>query len=245
MEGSRALQLLAFDADDTLWVNEPLYTEAQDRLTKLLRQHVSDATSLTDALYQTEMRNLELFGYGAKSFTLSMIETAIKLSSGRITGGEIQEIVDIGKGLMRHPIQLLPGVEETLARLAGVYDLMLITKGDLFDQESKIARSGLADRFVYVEIVSEKDEHTYADILERRGVAPATFMMVGNSLRSDIIPALKIGAYVAHIPFHVTWQHEQVAAPDLPKDRYFQLESIHDLPDLLGREFEGDQGIRN
>lgn len=237
MTSFASLDLLAFDADDTLWVNEPHYTLAQEKLTQLLSQYV-DSRSLTEALYETETRNLALFGYGAKSFTLSMIETAIELSLGNICGHEIQEIIDIGKALINEPIKLLPGVQDTLSQLVGSYPLMLITKGDLFDQESKLARSGLADFFQYVEIVSEKDEGTYSAILEKHSAEAQHFMMVGNSLRSDILPVLNIGGYAAYVPYQITWLHEQVPALHTSEKAYFELESIEQLPDLLHRVFE-------
>lgn len=222
--------LLAFDADDTLWHNESHYQKTQERFQALLAPYVSTQTT-KDALYATEMRNLKHFGYGAKSFALSMIETAIELTDGRVQGSEIQQIIDAVKGMLTNDIGLLPDVQETLAVLARRYPLMLITKGDLFDQESKLARSGLAGYFDHVEIVSEKTSDVYAALLDKTNVAPERFLMVGNSVRSDILPVVEIGGHAVHVPYHVTWAHE--AATDHGSDGYHQLERIEQLPDLL------------
>lgn len=224
------LDLIAFDADDTLWHNESFYQMTEERFQKLLEPYVPTETT-HEALYATEMRNLKLFGYGAKGFALSMIETAIELTDGQITGNEIQQIIDAVKAMLTNEIQLLDGVEETLAKLGRLYRLMLITKGDLFDQESKLARSGLANYFDYVEIVSEKTPAVYSGLLERVGVRPERFLMVGNSLRSDILPVVEMGGHAVHIPYHVTWAHEAVP-PDQSKT-YEQLDQIRQLPRWL------------
>jgi putative hydrolase of the HAD superfamily len=222
---------IAFDGDDTLWHNERIFEVTQARFAALLQPYgPSDVAGVLNA---TEMRNLALFGYGIKGFTLSMIETAIETTGGQVAGREIGTIVDWAKEMLRHPIELLPGVRETIEALHTRYRLMVITKGDLFDQESKVARSGLADLFPIVEIVAEKDEATYRRILARYGVAPEEWLMVGNSVRSDILPALTLGARAVHIPYYTTWVHERAEIPEDLRERAWSLESMGALQDLL------------
>ncbi len=224
------LRTLAFDADDTLWHNETYYAETQEAFRTLLRPYHDDAW-IDDRLHETEMRNLRHYGYGIKGFTLSMIETALELTEDRLDGAGIRQVVELGRAMLTKPVEPLPGVANILKDLSGIYDLMLITKGDLFDQETKLVKSGLGGHFSRVEIVSEKDEATYAAILERHGLAPDAFAMVGNSVKSDILPVLALGGRAVHIPYHLTWAHEVVAAPaDSP---FPVLESIRDLPGLL------------
>ncbi len=226
------IKVIAFDADDTLWVNETIFTVTQQRFKEIVGKYVSTET-LDEKLYGFEIRNLKIFGYGIKGFMLSMIETAIELSRGTITGTEIQQIIDLGKVMLDHPVEILPNVEETLQLLQPDYTLMLITKGDLFDQESKIARSGLADYFNQVEILSEKDEATYQRVLKRNNIAPNEFLMVGNSLKSDILPICNIGAQAVYIPFHTTWVHEIVAVDASANLAYHELTDISLLPAYL------------
>ncbi len=223
---------IAFDADDTLWHNEGLYLTIQERFADLLTTYQDD-DFIQRQLYETEMRNLALFGYGIKAFTLSMIETAIELTGGEICGRDIQLIIDFAKEMREAPIQLLDQVEEILSGLSTQYRLMLITKGDLFDQETKLARSGLADYFEVVEIVSEKSVETYASLLARHGLTAQRFLMVGNSLRSDILPLLAIGAQAVYIPYHTTWVHEIVEPPTDLAAGFHELVRIAQLPDLL------------
>jgi putative hydrolase of the HAD superfamily len=225
-------QVVALDADDTLWHNEPLFTAAQERFRALLGQY-HDTEWIDARLYETESRNLRLFGYGVKGFTLSMIETAIELTEGRIAGAEIQEILDMGLEMLRAPIELLEGVQEAVAELADRYSLMLLTKGDLFDQESKLARSGLGDHFSAIEIVSEKDSRTYAAVMHRRGIQPAQFVMVGDSLRSDVLPVLEAGGAAVHIPYRTTWVHERVSGEALLGKEFARLRSFRELPGWL------------
>jgi putative hydrolase of the HAD superfamily len=218
--------LIAFDADDTLWHTEDLYVGTQDRFKQLLAPYHS-AEWIDRKLFDTEMRNLGVFGYGIKGFVLSMIETAIELTEGRISGTEIQRLIDMGREMLSADIRLLAGVAETVAALSERYPLMIITKGDLFDQETKIARSGLGPHFKHVEIVSDKTEASYAALLRRHGVAPQCFLMIGNSLRSDILPVVALGARAVYIPYHLTWAHEQVSAP--AAGGYVTLESVSGL----------------
>ena len=194
---------IGFDADDTLWHNENIFEHTHERYRALLAQY-HDAATVERTLFATEMRNLELYGYGVKGFTLSAIETAIHLTAGRIGADEIQHLIDLGREMLAHPVELLPGVTEALATLAARHRLLLITKGDLRDQERKLAKSGLAPHFRHVEILSEKNESTYAEILRRHGLAPTRFMMVGNSLKSDILPVLALGGIGVHVPYRLT-----------------------------------------
>lgn len=235
-----AFDVIAFDADDTLWQNERLYVHVQGQFKALLsRYHAPDWVG--DRLYATEMRNLQHYGYGAKAFALSMIETAVELTEGRIAGRDVQVLIDLVKNMLTAEVELLEHVAETIPRLAGAYPLMLITKGDLRDQESKIARSGLADHFSRVEIVSDKRPETYAALLKRHGIAPARFLMVGNSLRSDVLPVLAIGGSAVHVPCAHTWVHEVAEAPPDGHPGYHHVEHLGLLPALLAR-VEAHQG---
>ena len=231
----QAIEVIAFDADDTLWHTESLFVFTQQRFREMLAPY-HDAAWIEKRLFETEVRNLELFGYGIKGFTLSMIETAIELSEGRIGGAEIQQIIDAGRAMLEAPVDLLPGVRRALFVLSRRYRLWLITKGDLFDQESKIARSRIADRFEYIEVVSEKTPEVYRQLLAARGVAPERFLMVGNSLRSDVLPVVEIGGWALHIPYHLTWEHEAVADERANRVGYGVLSEIAELPGWLERE---------
>ncbi len=228
--------VIAFDADDTLWPNEHYFREGEQQIIKLLERYYP-GEDLLDKLYQQEIKNLHVFGYGAKGFALSMIESLIELSDGKVTGQEIQQVIEIGKMIMSSPIELISGVTETIEALRG-YPLMIITKGDLFDQESKIARSGLADNFKMIEIVSEKDDATYLRLLKKYHIAPENFWMVGNSLKSDILPVAHIGAHAVHIPHETTWVHEMVSDKHASAYNYHELSTISELPALIKREVE-------
>jgi putative hydrolase of the HAD superfamily len=193
-----------------------------------------DEAWIQERLFATEMRNLGHFGYGIKSFVLSMIETAIELTEGQVTGREIQAIVDLGREMLAHPVEPLPHVLETLATLRGQYRLMVITKGDLLDQEAKLARSGLDTFFSGIEVVSEKDEFVYRAILARHGIAPSEFLMVGNSLKSDILPVVAMGAHAVFVPYATTWIHEHVE--DVDPSRFTTLEHVGLLPGWLSAQ---------
>ncbi len=229
-----SIHTIAFDGDDTLWHNESLYALTQEKFAALLAPY-HDAAWVDRKLYETEMRNMQLYGYGLKAFTLSMIETAIELTEGRIRGYEIQQIIDATKAMRRAKIALLPGVETTVKVLAGQYRLMLITKGDLLDQEAKIAGSGLADYFDDVEIVSDKTAVTYQTILAKYQIQPERFLMVGNSLKSDVLPVVELGGAGVHVPYHITWEHETVAPEVEETAVYHTLASISQLPALVAR----------
>lgn len=229
-----SIEVIAFDADDTLWHNESIYVEAQTQFRQLLA-HYHSPEWIDEHLYQTEMRNLAHFGYGIKSFALSMIETAVELTDGQITGADIRKMIDITKAMLAADVDLLEHVADTLASLKDAYTLMVITKGDLRDQELKIARSGLASHFRYVEIVSEKTPDSYAAILRRYDIEPEQFLMVGNSLRSDILPVLELGASAVYVPHQLTWVHETGDAPTVEQPGYYEIEHLGQLPQLLTR----------
>src|SRR5437762_9917368 len=226
------VRVVGFDGDDTLWHSETRFHVTQGEFRELLQRHVPEADA--DArLAEMEMKNLSIYGYGVKSFTLSMLETAIELTAGRIPTSDLEVILGWGKRMLMEPTKLLDGVEKTLRDLGGRYDLLLITKGDLFDQESKLARSGLGELFLGVEILSEKNEDTYRGVFQRRGINAADFVMVGNSLRSDVVPVVSLGGRAVHIPYEVTWQHEHIPEDEMPKEGWRRIASIAELPAIL------------
>jgi putative hydrolase of the HAD superfamily len=221
---------IGLDADDTLWHNETFFADTQARFATLLQPLVDlGHDELIAVLDQRERNNLPHFGYGVKSFTLSMVETAVDLAGDQLQPGHITAIIDFGREMLAHPVVLLDGVLETVEALAAHYRLVLVTKGELFHQESKFAASGLAPLFSGVEIVSEKDVETYRRILDRHAMDTSEFVMVGNSVRSDVLPVLELGARAVHIPFEVTWAHEHVEGAD----GFPVLDSIRELPDWL------------
>jgi putative hydrolase of the HAD superfamily len=221
--------VIGLDGDDTLWRNEEHFAVSQEMFRSLLLPYVESDYDLDGRLAANEKANLELFGYGVKGFTLSMVETAIEVTGGRITAAEIQKLLDRGKEMLATPVELLPGVAEAVSTLAERYPLILVTKGDLFNQEQKLARSGLGEHFWRIEIVSEKDPATYRRILARDSIDPADFVMVGNSVRSDVLPVLAIGARAVHVPAELTWAHEHaVHDGDVPT-----LGSLSELPAWL------------
>ena len=234
-------RVIAFDGDDTLWHNETLFSMTQGRFQALLSRDVEVPTDILNArLLETERRNLPTYGYGIKGFVLSMIETAIEVTDRRIPAEDIQTILDYGRTMLEHPIELIEGAREVLETLrARDHELWLITKGDLFDQESKIARSGLVPFFHTIEIVSEKDQVTYQRLLDRYGVFLEEFVMVGNSIRSDVLPVIEIGSRAVHVPYEITWEHEHVEG-DLPEG----ADSVTRLIDLLGPESADKQEDR-
>ena len=231
--GGQAADLTAigFDADDTLWRHEDFYRQTEERLIARLAEHGGSA-ELSLKLLEIERRNLPLYGYGVKAFTLSMIETAIEASGGRAPAALIDEILAAGRELLRHPIEVFPHVRETLTELAGAYRLILITKGDLFDQERKLEESGLAQFFDAVEIVSDKNPSTYARVFTRHADGPARAMMVGNSLRSDVIPVIEAGGWGVHVPHAVTWAMER-AEPPVNAPRFRQLAHLGELAKMI------------
>jgi len=222
------IRTIAFDADDTLWHNERIFLHAKDRYAKLLERYHAPEW-IEERLDATEARNIRHFGYGVKGFTLSMIETAVELTEGRVTGNEVREIIGLARAMLGAPVEILEGVRETVEELAESHRLMVITKGDLFDQEAKIARSGLGDYFEEVEVVARKVPEVYAKITSRYEIELTEFLMVGNSLRSDILPVLELGGNAVHVPYETEWFHERVQEEELDR---FQVESIGNIAEL-------------
>jgi putative hydrolase of the HAD superfamily len=225
------LTTIGLDADDTLWHNETVFRLSQKRFADLLKDH-ADEPVMMGRLAEIESRNLRLYGYGIKGFTLSMIETAMELCGGEAPPHIIREILAAGREMLVHPVETLPGVDEVLAELSADYRLILITKGDLMDQERKLAASGLGELFAAVEIVSEKDRGTYERIFARHGSGPAEALMAGNSMKSDVLPALEAGAWACHLPYPLIWAHELADAPE-GHPRYVSLSHINELPDWI------------
>ncbi|CAG0930434.1 hypothetical protein TFLX_01739 [Thermoflexales bacterium] len=223
---------IAFDADDTLWHSESVYAAAQEEYRRLLAPY-AEVETVNRVLHQTEMRNLPSYGYGIKGFALSMIEAALELSERRIRGDELQRVLDLAKQMLNTEVELLEGVAEVIAQLATTYPLLLITKGDLIHQENKIEQSGLKPYFRSIEIVADKTPQSYAALLARHHIEPARFLMIGNSLRSDILPVLAIGGEAVHVPYAITWVHEHAVVPPEQQGRYHELEHLGQLPALL------------
>lgn len=218
---------IGFDADDTLWVNETYFREAEHHFARLLSAYETENT-IDQELFKTEIANLELYGFGIKSFTLSMVESAIQLSNGKISTEIITEILNIGKEMIAKPVELLDGIEEVLQILSPKYRLLLLTKGDLLDQERKLEKSGLSKYFHHVEVLSDKKESNYANLLEHLEIPVHNFLMVGNSLKSDVLPLVNIGAKAIHVPFHTTWAHELVHGHK-NNGEYLHVESVKEV----------------
>lgn len=203
------IKVIAFDADDTLFVNEPYFQEVEEKFCALMNDYLSKQ-GLSQELFRIEIQNLSLYGYGIKGYILSMIEAAMKISNNTMSIKIVEKIIDYGKELLQKPIELLDGVEETLQELHGKYKLVVATKGDLLDQRRKLHKSGLGHFFHHIEVMSDKQEQDYTDLLNRLEITPDEFYMIGNSLKSDVLPVLGIGASAVHIPFHTTWAHERI-----------------------------------
>jgi putative hydrolase of the HAD superfamily len=232
--GHKGIDVVAFDGDDTLWHSESHFVDAHERFCSLVAPYVDDRGLIDEKVVDTERQNLAIYGYGAKAFTLSLIETAIQLTAGRITSREISAILDVGKSLLDHPVELLEGVDEVVGELAETgRRLIVVTKGDLFHQEAKVAGSGLADRFARVEIVSEKDVATYRRVMAAAQVEPQRFLMIGNSVRSDVLPVVELGGHAAHLPYMYTWELEHVPDADAARQGFHELSSIRELPALV------------
>jgi putative hydrolase of the HAD superfamily len=226
------LKIIAFDADDTLFVNEPYFQETEHKFCALMNDYLSQQ-GLSQELFRVEIQNLDLYGYGIKGYILSMIEAAMKISNNTISIEIIEKIIVYGKELLQKPIELLDGVEETLKALNGNYKLIVATKGDLKDQQSKLHRSGLGHYFHHIEVMADKQELNYEKLLKRLEINADEFFMIGNSLKSDVLPVLAIGGHAVHIPFHTTWEHEKVSHK-VEHPNFRTLEKITDvLPILL------------
>ncbi|HSM55101.1 MAG TPA: HAD family hydrolase [Candidatus Sulfomarinibacteraceae bacterium] len=225
-------KLIAFDADDTLWHNEDHYHEARDRFRQLMAGYNVNGSVDERADYY-EVANIEYYGYGVMSFVLSLIEAAIELTEGAFRSEDVQALLDLSKEMLTTDVRVFDGVHDTLSELGQAYPLMLITKGDLLHQQNKVANSGLHDHFRYVEVVSHKTPGVYAEILERHEVPPEQFLMVGNSLRSDVLPVAELGAWAVHVPTEDTWAHEVIEMPDSVNGHVFEAPGVTHVPDLV------------
>ena len=226
------IKVIAFDADDTLWVNETYFREAEHQFAKLLTAYETE-NKIEQELFKTEIRNLGLYGYGVKGFMLSMVECALEISNNNLKPTLLNNVLNIGKEMLEKPIELLDGVEEVLKALQGKYKLIVATKGDLLDQERKLERSGLMQYFHHVEVMSEKKESDYKKLLSHLDIDAGELLMIGNSLKSDILPLVKIGASAIHVPFHTTWAHEEVSAIEQSTTDYATVTSITEILKLV------------
>ena len=225
------VKVIGFDADDTLWVNEPYYREAEAEFVKLVSIYGVEV-DVAEALFTTEIANLELYGFGIKAFVLSLMECAIEVTGGKVTAGTISEIIGLGKGMLQRPIELLDHIKEVLEMLAPGYKLIVATKGDLLDQERKMKRSSISSYFHHIEVMSDKQEEHYEQLLYHLDIPPEQFLMIGNSMKSDVIAPLNLGAWAIHVPFHTTWAHEEVKE-DPVSEKFFRVEGIRQVPDLI------------
>ncbi len=220
----KGIKVIAFDADDTLWVNEPYFQETELKFCKLMEDYLSHH-SLSQELFKTEISNLKLYGYGIKGYILSMIEAALRISNNTISTATVEKIIQYGKELLEKPIELLDGVHQTLESLKPRYKLVVATKGDLLDQRRKLHNSGLGPYFHHIEVMSDKQEIDYRDLVKRLDISASEFLMIGNSLKSDVLPVLAIGGHAIHIPFHTTWEHERI-------DHKVQHENFRDFTQI-------------
>ena len=223
--------VIGFDADDTLWVNEPYYREVEEQFVQLVTSYGVNG-NIAGALFEKEISNLRLYGYGIKAFMLSLVECAIELTEGGVSTRDINRIIGFGKSMLERPIELLDDVKLVLEKLAPRYKLIVATKGDLLDQERKMRRSGISDYFHHIEVMSDKKKKQYEQLFKHLDIAPEAFLMIGNSLKSDIIPPLELGAWCIHVPYHTTWAHEEVDQQPVSA-RFFQVEHLHEILDLI------------
>ncbi|WP_428981719.1 HAD family hydrolase [Lutimonas zeaxanthinifaciens] len=227
----KKIKVIAFDADDTLWINEPYFREAEEKFSNLLEDFLPHH-SVQKELFKTEMDNLDLYGYGVKSFILSMIETIGRITNNNADIKLVNKAVDLGRELLKKPVILLDGVEDVLKKLNGSYRLVMATKGDLLDQERKLIKSGLEKHFHHIEIMSDKKPSDFAKLLKHLDCRPEDFLMIGNSVKSDIMPVLELGGYAIHVPYHTTWAYEKVDIKiDDPK--FFEAETIEHIIDFI------------
>ena len=226
------IKVIGFDADDTLWVNETYFRDAEQEFAKLLSKFETP-NKIDQELYKIELKNLPLYGYGVKGFMLSMVEIALELSNYSLSNKTLEKILDIGKDMINKPVDLLDDVEEVLQKLSKKYKLIVATKGDLLDQERKLEKSGLLKYFHHIEVLSEKESTNYGKLLNHLDIKPSEFLMIGNSLKSDILPLIEIGAQAAHIPFHTTWQHETVEDSASNGKNYITLDALKDIFEYL------------
>lgn len=226
------IKVIGFDADDTLWVNETYFRDAELEFAKLMAPYET-ANKIDQELFRKEIENLPLYGYGIKGFVLSMVETALELSNGKISNATLEKVLQIGKDMLNKPVELLEGVEDVLHTLSDDFRLIFVTKGDLLDQERKLKKSGLLDYFHHIEILSDKQETNYSKLLNHLDIKPSEFLMIGNSLKSDILPLVNIRAKAIHVPFHTTWIHEQVNEDETKDKTYTTVGSLLEIIPLL------------
>ena len=226
------IKVIGFDADDTLWVNETYYREAEESFAKILEAYETP-NKINQELFKKEMEDLHLYGYGIKSFVLSMVESAIEISNNSLSNNAIQDIINIGKKMIDKPVELLDGVEEVLESLSSKYRLIMATKGDLLDQERKLEKSGLTNYFHHIEVLSDKKEANYSRLLNHLDINPSGFLMVGNSLKSDVLPLINIKAKAIHVPYHTTWEHEKVNEEEINGKNYKTVNSLREILNLL------------
>jgi putative hydrolase of the HAD superfamily len=226
------IKVIGFDADDTLWVNETYFRDAENEFARLLSKFETP-NKIDQELFKMEMKNLPVYGYGVKGFVLSMVEMALELSNQTVSNKVIEAILEIGKDMINRPVELLDGVEEVLHTLSKKYKLIVATKGDLLDQERKLEKSGLLDYFHHIEVLSDKKEANYSKLLNHLDIKPSEFLMIGNSLKSDILPLINIKAHAIHVPFHTTWAHEEVSHMDKKDSSYKTVANLSDIIKLL------------
>jgi len=229
----REIEVIGFDADDTLWINETYYLETEQEFCRLLAEYRGSSEEISAELFKTETANMELYGYGIKAFTLSLVETALRISNNRVSQATIEKIIRLGKAQLSKPLVLLDDVEQVLSRLSRSFRLIVVTKGDLLDQERKLRKSDLESFFHHIEIMSDKKESDYRKLLRHLDIEPRQFMMVGNSLRSDIIPVLGIGGYAVYVPFHTTWEHETADESSISGPRYRKISRISQVAEIV------------
>jgi putative hydrolase of the HAD superfamily len=229
----KEIQVIAFDADDTLWENENFFRDAEHEFCQIMAEFVPVKEAI-EALYKVELQNMELYGYGIKAFMLSLIETSLLISQGSVRPEQTEAIIAIGKRMLQKDVILLDSVVDLLEKLYGRFKLVVASKGDLLDQERKLKKSGLLKYFHHIEIMTHKREENYRELLKHLDIGPEKFMMVGNSLRSDVLPVIRLGGYAAHIPYYTTWEHELMDPAEINSTRFFELRQIHDVLRLFG-----------
>ena len=225
------IKVIGFDADDTLWVNEPYYREVEASFIQLIEPYDVEKDIAVE-VFSTEMSNLSIYGYGIKSFILSLVQCALEITGGRVTSKTIGEILQLGKDMLARPIELLKDVKPLLEQLSGNYKLIVATKGDLLDQEKKMRRSSVSSFFHHIEVMSDKKEQNYIQLLQHLDIDPCEFVMIGNSMKSDIIPPLNLGSYAIHIPYHTTWAHEEVEE-DPVNNRFYRVQRLTEVAEIL------------
>ena len=229
----KGIEVIGFDADDTLWINETYYLETENEFCRLLAEYRDSSQEISAELYKTETANMRLYGYGIKAFTLSLVETALRISNNKVPQAVISKIINLGKEQLDKPLVLLDDVKNVLDHLSRDYRLIVVTKGDLLDQERKLRNSSLESYFHHIEIMSDKKESDYRKLLKHLDIEPGQFMMVGNSLRSDIIPVLAIGGYAVYVPFHTTWEHEEADEKSITSPRFRKIEKISQVAGVI------------